>query len=231
MNYIKKPPTERKCKYCDEIFIGVLHAAYCSTYCKSNYYQPRVDYSERECESCGKLFKPKSYRGKKCSRSCGTNLTYINTCKVCNKQFKTKRKTHSICCNACRSKDKYYNRGGKERNNNYKKRRYKEEPRYRLDRNMGRLIWFELTTQKNGSKWQSLTGYTIDELMIHIEKQFTSGMTWSNYGEWHIDHIIPRSLFNYTRPAHKGFKECWALSNLQPLWAGDNIIKGNKIFA
>jgi hypothetical protein len=81
---------------------------------------------------------------------------------------------------------------------------------------------------KNGSKsgrsWESLVGYTIDELMSHLEKQFSDGMTWGNYGKngWEIDHIIPKSIFNYESPEHIDFKRCWSLSNLQPLWADEN---------
>ena len=48
-------------------------------------------------------------------------------------------------------------------------------------------------------------------------------------GEWHIDHIIPKSVFNFTKPEHEDFKRCWALKNLQPLWAEENISKFNKL--
>jgi hypothetical protein len=54
-------------------------------------------------------------------------------------------------------------------------------------------------------------------------------MTMENYGSyWHIDHIKPRSLFTYTSIEDEQFKKCWALSNLQPLEALENIRKGNK---
>ena len=54
-------------------------------------------------------------------------------------------------------------------------------------------------------------------------------MNWDNYGEWHVDHIIPKSSFNFSSKHDKEFKECWALDNLQPLWAEDNIAKSDKI--
>ena len=54
-------------------------------------------------------------------------------------------------------------------------------------------------------------------------------MTWDNYGKWHIDHIVPISVFNYTKTEHEDFKRCWALGNLRPLWAFDNISKGAKL--
>jgi hypothetical protein len=55
-------------------------------------------------------------------------------------------------------------------------------------------------------------------------------MSWENHGTvWHIDHIIPKSVFNYTDAEHIDFKRCWALKNLQPLWAGENMSKGDSL--
>lgn len=64
--------------------------------------------------------------------------------------------------------------------------------------------------------------------MIHLEKQFTEGMTWDNYGEWHVDHKKPMALFQFTSTDDEGFKECWKLENLQPLWGSDNLSKGTR---
>ena len=55
-------------------------------------------------------------------------------------------------------------------------------------------------------------------------------MTWDNYGEWHIDHKKPKSLFDYDSPKDQAFKDCWSLANLQPLWAEDNKNKSNKFY-
>lgn len=69
----------------------------------------------------------------------------------------------------------------------------------------------------------------------HLEAQFAPGMTWENHGNgdgrWHVDHKIPLSAFNYETPDDIDFKRCWALSNLQPMWAADNIKKGAKLTA
>jgi hypothetical protein len=54
-------------------------------------------------------------------------------------------------------------------------------------------------------------------------------MTWENYGKWHIDHKRPIASFNFTSYEDPEFKECWALNNLQPMWAKENMSKGNKI--
>ena len=54
-------------------------------------------------------------------------------------------------------------------------------------------------------------------------------MTWQNYGEWHLDHIHPRAAHCYENSDDPDFKRCWALENLQPLWASENKIKSAKI--
>jgi hypothetical protein len=64
--------------------------------------------------------------------------------------------------------------------------------------------------------------------MTHLESLFQEGMTWENYGEWHIDHRIPKSWFNFATINDPEFIKCWDLSNLKPMWASENIAKGNK---
>jgi len=81
---------------------------------------------------------------------------------------------------------------------------------------------------KYRSKVFDLLGYSLNQLMAHLESQFQEGMTWENHGEWHIDHIRPVCSFNFESKNDKEFKECWALSNLRPLWAIDNLRKGGK---
>jgi hypothetical protein len=88
---------------------------------------------------------------------------------------------------------------------------------------------------KDGSKatrrWEDLVGYSTEQLKKHLEIKFMPGMTWENYNRygWHIDHIIPISAFNFFTPDDIDFKRCWALGNLQPLWAKDNLSKHAKI--
>jgi len=90
-------------------------------------------------------------------------------------------------------------------------------------------IWRSLHGSKNNRHWESLVNFTIEDLMKHLGKQFQPGMTWGNYGEWHIDHKIPISVFNFEKPEDDDFKKCWGLKNLQPLWAKDNLKKWNKL--
>ena len=98
-------------------------------------------------------------------------------------------------------------------------------PKIRLRNNISRQIGLALKGNKKGYHWESLVGYTLDELRKHLEKQFESGMTWENYGQWHIDHEIPVSAFNFSKPEHIDFKRCFALKNLRPLWKHENLSK------
>lgn len=103
-------------------------------------------------------------------------------------------------------------------------------PAARLSTNMKSGISKAISRgSKRGRRTFDLLGYTIDELRAHLERLFHPGMTWENYGEWHVDHVTPVSAFNYETPDDIDFKRCWALSNLQPLWAIDNLKKSAKI--
>jgi hypothetical protein len=99
----------------------------------------------------------------------------------------------------------------------------------RLDRRMSNYIRMSLNGTKGFRSWESLVGYTLKDLIKHLERRFKIGMTWENYGKWHIDHVIPQSAFHYTTPDDIDFKRCWSLSNLQPLWANENVAKSDKI--
>lgn len=101
-------------------------------------------------------------------------------------------------------------------------------PGYRLNNSVSAQIRMSLNN-KGGIGWQSIVGFTLDELKKHLERQFQKGMSWDNYGEWHVDHITPVSSFDFSAPDDADFKACWVLTNLRPLWATENIKKSNKI--
>jgi hypothetical protein len=83
---------------------------------------------------------------------------------------------------------------------------------------------------KSGSAVRDL-GCSIEELKRHLESQFKPGMSWNNYGRdgWHIDHIIPLSKVDLSD--REQLKKVCHYTNLQPLWAIDNLSKGNRISA
>jgi hypothetical protein len=72
-------------------------------------------------------------------------------------------------------------------------------------------------------------GCTLDELKAHLERQFQTGMSWDNWSKtgWHVDHIRPLSAFDLTKPAQ--FNAAVHYTNLQPLWASDNLSKHAKV--
>lgn len=86
-------------------------------------------------------------------------------------------------------------------------------------------VWRQLKGKKRSQSTFALLGYTPEKLMAHLEAQFTEGMSWENYGKWHIDHITAKAKFVIRSVEDEDFKQCWALSNLQPLWALDNLKK------
>ena len=116
-------------------------------------------------------------------------------------------------------------------NRGWKKERRLNNPMYRLNHSMGTSMRIALKGNKKGRHWEDLVDYTLIDLIERLESLFTKGMTWEKLlkGEIQIDHLIPKTNFNYNNTEDKEFKKCWALENLQPLWAKDNKEKSDKI--
>lgn len=113
----------------------------------------------------------------------------------------------------------------------YERTRKANDPLYKLISNFRTAIYQVLkenNVDKNGHYFDILK-YTPEELISHLENQFKDGMTWDNYGEWHVDHLRPISVFNIKEIGDEEFMKCWSLSNLQPMWGEENIRKSNKI--
>jgi len=119
----------------------------------------------------------------------------------------------------------------KEYMRKYQKNRRNTDLVFKLNKRLANAIYLSLKGNKNGRHWEELVEYTLGDLMKHLESKFLFEMTWENYGQWHIDHIRPISSFKFTSYNDLEFKQCWSLSNLQPLWAIDNIRKSNKLAA
>lgn len=129
-----------------------------------------------------------------------------------------------------RKKFKDWSESSKEKLRARLRKNYRINTKSKLSKQMSRNIRSALNGNKAGKHWEDIVGYTLEKLKKHLEKQFVDGMTWENYGsDWHIDHKIPTSIFNFTKPEHRDFRRCWALNNLQPLWAVDNLEKGARI--
>jgi hypothetical protein len=86
-----------------------------------------------------------------------------------------------------------------------------------------------LTRRKAGRSWREFVDYSVEELVAHLERQFLKGMSWENMGEWHIDHIVPLAAFTITGADDPELRRAWALTNLRPIWAKENLRKGARV--
>jgi hypothetical protein len=166
---------------------------------------------------------------------------YKSQCKECvnitSKKYKllnpdkiklSRKKTYEKHFDIISIKKKEYERKNKIKDNLRRKNKYHSDPLYKLKVNLRRRISFYLKS-KNIIKTNTtfdIIGCSPEFLKEHIEKQFTEGMSWDLLGKHiHIDHIIPLS-------SSKNENELYELcryTNLQPLWAEDNLKKSNKI--
>jgi hypothetical protein len=126
---------------------------------------------------------------------------------------------------------KEYKKTNKEKiskqKNEYMRNRLATDVNFRVLHNLRKRLWSAVKRNTKSAPTKELLGCTSEELKIHLENKFTDGMNWDNYGKWHIDHIIPCCSFDMGSSDKQ--KECFHFSNLQPLWALDNLIKGGRI--
>ena len=160
---------------------------------------------------------------------CPTKLPYSkkpNKTGFCNKCYKHTYYQKWIANNDRSSYRKKYAKDNRVRLNNNKNAKYKVDLTFRLKESLRtRLAKAVRRNTKAGSAVVSL-GCSIPKLKLYLESKFLPGMTWDNYGQWHIDHVKPLDSFDLTDP-NQLTKACY-YRNLQPLWAIDNIRKGNK---
>lgn len=107
-----------------------------------------------------------------------------------------------------------------------KRRRYASDPSFRLLINCRRRVYRALRGKLKSAKTLELIGCTVAQLRLWLVQQFSPGMTFENYGKWHVDHIRPCASFDLNDPTQQ--KECFHYTNLQPLWAADHFRKSAK---
>lgn len=115
----------------------------------------------------------------------------------------------------------------RERSTIYVMNRRKTDPEYALVARLRRRIRSALSHKNRSDRFWDLTGCSRQQLFSHIENQFSDGMSWNNSSLWHVDHIMPCASFDLTDPAQQ--RRCFHYTNLQPLWARDNLAKGARI--
>jgi hypothetical protein len=106
----------------------------------------------------------------------------------------------------------------------------KNDESYRIRRNLSKRLWKCLKNINSDyikPKTSKIIGCDMITLKNHLESKFKDGMNWDNYGEWHIDHIIPCASFDFSDNSE--IEKCFHYSNLQPLWASENCSKGARL--
>lgn len=133
-----------------------------------------------------------------------------NRCKTCTTKYQKSHKSLN---------KEYYDKYWRD----YFNKRYHSDINFKLShflrKTINRTIFYKT---KSAS---SVLGCSVDELKQYLESKFISGMSWNNHGKWHIDHIIPLSKFDLSKDGD--FSKACHYTNLQPLWAIDNITKSN----
>ena len=159
-----------------------------------------------------------------------SKLGIRSSCKECEKAYarKLRSKKKSILRNREYAKTYAKENKGKIRETKriYTKKRRLENKNFQFSSNLRSRIYSALKGNYKSLSTMFLIGCDIDYLMYHIQEQFTEGMSWDNYGDWHVDHIKPCAKFDLSKPEEQ--HKCFNYTNLQPLWALDNILKGDK---
>jgi hypothetical protein len=163
----------------------------------------------------------------------GMNNTYksgvSNRCEQCESERGRKyNKEHKEQKRLSAKKYKENNRDKmKSHRNSYLKIKRQEDIIFKLKESVRRRLYKYLKTKSivKNKRTFDIVGCSPPELKEHLEKQFVDGMSWDNYGKWHIDHIIPLS----SAKTEDEICKLGYYTNLQPLWAEDNLRKGDKI--
>jgi len=190
----------------------------------TDFYLRKNGGPQATCKKCHSLYL-KEHRSEKPRIFRARPVDAPRKCLQCGELFVSDN-PKSRLCETCRA-------DGKEREriqrSKCKTRRSREkratDPAFRLKRRISEQLRAVLHGQKGSTaKW---IGCTKVFLISYITSLFTEGMTWENYGTWHIDHIVPQAFFDYTDPEQ--VRICWNYRNLRPLWATDNLLKGDSL--
>jgi len=226
------------CNKCNEE--KTLVRGKCCKECKNKYERERrskirLDINKKERER---------YKKKKDTlKELNIDLTQKKICSLC-KEEKTINLFHLAkckgvvrsACKLCTSKlrKEYYKKNRDKiikQTNSYKKNKYNTDPVFKLKRLLRCRLYHALKSQnaKKSNRTLKLTGCSLSFLVGYLEGKFVEGMTWENYGEWHVDHIRPCCSFNLILEEEQ--KKCFNYTNLQPLWAKDNLLKRDAILS
>ena len=152
--------------------------------------------------------------------------------KFFNKRYRERKKLDPIWVEKERLRKKKYGYNPINAKKNREMHKKNKTQRWHADvlrKNIHNIFRGRSTLQYKKLHSQQLLGASHEKTVEHIESLFQPGMSWSNYGKWHIDHIIPCASFDLKCPVQQ--LACCHYTNLQPLWAFDNMSKGAKIIS
>jgi hypothetical protein len=157
----------------------------------------------------------------------------MSFCKLCDKLKRKKyyaKNANNIIEKAKTYNQTYINKNRQTISRRYFQKRYNNDALFKircLVRNNANRAFRYLLKERNTPSLKLLGCNNWNVLKIYLEKQFQKGMTWNNHGPngWHIDHIVPLS----SAKTPKQIIELCHYTNLQPLWAKENLQKSNKL--
>jgi hypothetical protein len=182
-------------------------------YTRKNNNKTNIVYYNSKCIDCSRK-RVNNWKNQNKKKIHDYNVKYSKKWREENKELK-------------KQLDKEYRQKNKERINEYQINKKQIDINYRIKCNLRNRIYNVLKRKQKASSLMVILGCTIEELRIYLESLFQDGMTWQNYGKWHIDHIIPCASFDLSKVEDQ--QKCFNYKNLQPLWALDNLKKSNKI--
>ncbi len=185
------------CKYCQTKYELVEDRSYCSVKCR--------------------------VKSKKCSQRYKKSEKYKLYCKKYNKEYAKKHRKQL-------SADAAIRRG----NNLPRYRKYDKEyrlkyhsiPHNKIAHYLRTRLRIVLKSNKKSKTTEKLIGCSFKFLKYYLQYKFKLGMSWDNYGKWHIDHIRPCASFDLSKAEEQS--KCFNYTNLQPLWAKENLRKGSR---
>lgn len=229
---IKKYISESKCSKCG-FNIRLVSTFQCTRCLRRRKAKARVDgsksvrkvakYRRLMAKNLGKT----KYRSTPCGK-CGELDRLVSTNQCCNCLKKRSNREIHYSSEWARKNRKKLNAKRRSRVGRVRNRRYyrviSKKIEFKVSAFMRSCIRRLLKSETKRMVTSKDLYYTRSDLIEHLESLFEDGMSWDNYGEWHIDHIKPISAF--IREGNLNHNEVNALDNLQPLWAKDNISKG-----
>lgn len=180
---------------------------------------------DKQCSKCGQNKPVRAFYRKSSVKSCGLTAA----CKDCLREPARIVAANWRQANPGRTAQntRNYRDRNRVRIREEERQRRASDPVFRFVKNARTRIYLALKKGPKYAKTESLVGCSFDQLLGLMEFHFLPGMSWENYGQWHVDHIKPCAIFNLSDPAQQ--QECFHYSNLQPMWGEDNMRKGARV--